>query len=652
MAILQLSRITNRKGLSENLPQLAGAEFGWSLDDRRLYIGNGTVVDGAPVVGNTEILTEFSDILALSASYTYQGSAAGYVVTTGDNGNEIVRSLQSKFDDMASVKDFGAIGDGVADDTDAINRALFELFCRELNPQIRRSLFFPAGTYNVRGKIKIPPHAKLYGEGLTSSIINFVREDDIPALDMVNGSRYTISAIGDTNWTSIGAGAALVNEIFVYNGVAVTGTTGIARPRATDDAVVETSDSLHQTGLNIGTNDATAPTGIEMASMAVYSDEVITLLKLDSCSNSGFHYLGLHGPRADLDSAANATSAIEIATSVSPTQDVTISKLDTQGTTYGLRVEGQARGIVLENSGINLHFQGVLVTNELIDVANIVTGQEYKIMSLGTGTITDFTSLGATYNRVGITFIANAGALLGTGKVISMAVEDRGPTGVVISRNIFDNITHEGIDFNNVLFNSSGYNVFYGVGNGDGLNVAYPVIRIASDQCVSVGDLFEREDETTAPRISLEGNGGISIDSTHSIHLGSYERQIGIESGLTAGVVSEEIFEFAHTASNSYRVDYNVKRDDVTRMGRIYVSNDAPVIAGIVDPDGPVGPIEFSEEFTESGDTGIVFDVVNIKKEPDPIGAALVYTYTTSALRFTSTVGNDAVLNFSVVRLD
>ena len=29
MAILQLSRITHRKGLSENLPQLAGAEFGW-----------------------------------------------------------------------------------------------------------------------------------------------------------------------------------------------------------------------------------------------------------------------------------------------------------------------------------------------------------------------------------------------------------------------------------------------------------------------------------------------------------------------------------------------------------------------------------------------------------------------------------------------
>jgi hypothetical protein len=64
VAIVQISRITNRKGLQENLPQLAGAELGWSIDQRRLFIGNGTLEEGAPVIGNTEILTEFSDIVA------------------------------------------------------------------------------------------------------------------------------------------------------------------------------------------------------------------------------------------------------------------------------------------------------------------------------------------------------------------------------------------------------------------------------------------------------------------------------------------------------------------------------------------------------------------------------------------------------------
>lgn len=78
MAIVQISQITNRLGLQQDLPQLAGAEFGWSTDTRQLYIGNGTLEQGAPVVGNTEILTEFSDILAINSSYTYKGSAAGY----------------------------------------------------------------------------------------------------------------------------------------------------------------------------------------------------------------------------------------------------------------------------------------------------------------------------------------------------------------------------------------------------------------------------------------------------------------------------------------------------------------------------------------------------------------------------------------------
>ena len=169
MAIVQVSRITNRKGLAENLPQLAGAELGWAIDERRLFIGNGTLQEGAPTIGNTEILTEFSDILAEQSNYTYQGLAAGYQVVTGPNNSNITLSLQSWLDQFASVRDFGAVGDGVTDDTAAINRALFQLYCREINPQIRRSLFFPAGVYRVTDSILIPPYARLYGEGASSS---------------------------------------------------------------------------------------------------------------------------------------------------------------------------------------------------------------------------------------------------------------------------------------------------------------------------------------------------------------------------------------------------------------------------------------------------------------------------------------------------
>ena len=179
MAIVQISRITNRKGLQENLPQLAGAELGWTIDERRLFIGNGTLQEGAPVIGNTEILTEFSDIFDLQGAYTYQGEAAGYIVQTGPTpGEPVVQTLQTWMDQFATVKDFGAVGDGVTDDTNAINRALYQLYCIDNNTQTRRSLFFPAGTYRVTDTIYIPAFATLCGEGSNGSIIQLDNLDD------------------------------------------------------------------------------------------------------------------------------------------------------------------------------------------------------------------------------------------------------------------------------------------------------------------------------------------------------------------------------------------------------------------------------------------------------------------------------------------
>jgi hypothetical protein len=60
MAILQISQVQVRRGLNQDLPQLAGGELGWSQDTRQLYIGNGTLAEGAPALGQTEILTQFS----------------------------------------------------------------------------------------------------------------------------------------------------------------------------------------------------------------------------------------------------------------------------------------------------------------------------------------------------------------------------------------------------------------------------------------------------------------------------------------------------------------------------------------------------------------------------------------------------------------
>lgn len=86
MAITSISRIQQRRGKSNSdtgLPQLASGEFGWAIDTQELYIGNGSVSEGAPAVGNTRILTQLDvDKLTSPASifgqlaYVYKSSGA------------------------------------------------------------------------------------------------------------------------------------------------------------------------------------------------------------------------------------------------------------------------------------------------------------------------------------------------------------------------------------------------------------------------------------------------------------------------------------------------------------------------------------------------------------------------------------------------
>lgn len=175
MAVTQISRIQHRRGLQQDIPQLASAELGWSVDQRRLFIGNGTLEEGAPSTGITEILTQYSDVTKILGTYTFTGADAGYNAQTGSSLlNPIKRSLQQKFDDFVNIKDFGALGDGTTDDTAAINRALQQIYkvgTVESELRARRTIYFPGGTYITSSEIKVPPHARLIGDGIGSSVI-------------------------------------------------------------------------------------------------------------------------------------------------------------------------------------------------------------------------------------------------------------------------------------------------------------------------------------------------------------------------------------------------------------------------------------------------------------------------------------------------
>jgi hypothetical protein len=185
MAVVQISKIQVRRGKKSqtNIPQLAGGEFGWAVDSQQLYIGNGSVGEGSPFVGNTEVLTERSNIFDLLGAYNYKGylldNNGNSVVQTGAAASEPTsRSLQEKLDDFINVRDFGAQGDysnGVGtDDTAAIQRAIDEVYLNDANKnseRSRRKIYFPAGIYKINAPLYIPSNTALIGEGLDKTVI-------------------------------------------------------------------------------------------------------------------------------------------------------------------------------------------------------------------------------------------------------------------------------------------------------------------------------------------------------------------------------------------------------------------------------------------------------------------------------------------------
>lgn len=167
MAVVQISKIQVRRGKKNSnsgIPQLSSAEFAWAVDSQELYIGNGSVADGAPYVGNTKILTEHDNLLEQIGTYQFGYSDTSITLS-------IPRGLQSKLDETVSVLDFGAIADGSTDCVAAFQTAFTELF-RNFNPNYKKVLLVPNGEYYFASDLEIPSDVILYGETQNGAILN------------------------------------------------------------------------------------------------------------------------------------------------------------------------------------------------------------------------------------------------------------------------------------------------------------------------------------------------------------------------------------------------------------------------------------------------------------------------------------------------
>jgi len=594
VAILQISRITQRKGLAQDLPEpLAGAELGWAVDTRQLFIGNGELTEGAPVVGNTEILTEFSDILEFTTAYTYKGAAAGYDVQTGaTSGSPVSQSLQSRLDSYAVVTDFGATGDGVTDDTAAINRALFQLYCRQTNTQVRRSLFFPAGTYLISDTIKVPPFAQLYGEGPNSSIINFAVATWTNAIPYATGvlvSRVNPSTGNIEYYRSVAA---------VPVGIAITNTSyWDPQPAGLPEYVVRTADSLQQVGSDIGTGGAQyAPQSIEVSGMrfqtATYGNDSANshnILMVEDAEQVSFTNITFQGPFTTATNINTVTDAgmsgVNFASTVSyPCNQVYFDNCRFTGVTYGVNTDAVINGATISNCYFDAMYRGIIL--------------------------------------------------------------DTDPTGVRMVHNTFDDVYTQGIQIVGATLNISAYNIFYDVGNNYTVTATTPVISIDTDNNVSMGDMFERTtaQSTTYPRVSLGTTGSIAFGMNTSkigyvisgvanttianqMNLGQYVRTTGVVSTLANAAATSTLFtvDSSATGIRAFRMDYTITRGTTYRTGTI------TIVSGTT--------FSFTDDYAENASTGFVLSATEATSvitvsyaDGTPTGTAGSITYSITHL--------------------
>ena len=245
MAVVSISRIQVRRGqknTGSGLPQLASGEFGWAVDTQELYIGNGSVSEGAPFVGNTKLLSENDNLFEFANTYEYK---SGSNVQTGDApNNPVLRTLQARLDDRISIRSFGAAGDGT-NQTVAIQRAIDQLYLNASNKgqaQARVELIFEAGEYGLSGTIYLPPFTTIRGAGSDKT---FIYGGDFVSFQTVNETSTPGVYADDSSSTTLNQAREIV-----ISGMTITsqGNTALALESCKDstftDLILQGSYSL------------------------------------------------------------------------------------------------------------------------------------------------------------------------------------------------------------------------------------------------------------------------------------------------------------------------------------------------------------------------------------------------------------------------
>lgn len=116
-------------------------------------------------------------------------------------------TVEDKLAQIISVKDFGAVGDGVANDSAALQAAL--------TAGAGKAVYFPGGTYLTNATLTVPADTTIYGDGYGSVVYQNTRERNVFVLDN-NCTAQGLRLQGD-GVTSGGGSFQLNNGIYAVS---------------------------------------------------------------------------------------------------------------------------------------------------------------------------------------------------------------------------------------------------------------------------------------------------------------------------------------------------------------------------------------------------------------------------------------------------
>jgi hypothetical protein len=152
-----------------DMPAGQGAGTGWRIlvETGTVYAGTAWGVATSGVTGTDPVAFVQIDGPGLVDTARIEDDAvtAAKIADIIATGSTHARSLGDRFGDVINVRDFGAVGDGVADDTAAIQAAVDLIGSGD-------SLFFPQGVYKLTARILITKtNVTVFGIGEGSKIV-------------------------------------------------------------------------------------------------------------------------------------------------------------------------------------------------------------------------------------------------------------------------------------------------------------------------------------------------------------------------------------------------------------------------------------------------------------------------------------------------